>query len=50
MSQERDLDISIVFSPESQKNQVSQAELGLLSSILPDLIKAMAIEVELNKE
>ena len=50
MSQELDIDMSIRFSPEIQENKVKEAELSLLSSILPELIKAMAIEVELNKE
>ena len=50
MSQELDLDMSIRLNPELREDKVKAEELSLLSSILPELIKAMAIEVELNKE
>jgi hypothetical protein len=50
VSQELDLDMTVHLKPELQGKQVSEAELSLLSSILPELFKAMAIELELNKE
>jgi hypothetical protein len=50
MSQELELNIALIYNPEFHENNVSEAELSLLSSILPELLKEMAIQLELEKE
>lgn len=50
MSVEPDLDISIAFDPEFQEDEVTARELTLIRSILPEVLKEIAFQAELNKE
>lgn len=41
MSQEHDLDLSLAFGPEFAEDGIGAAELSLLASILPEVLKEM---------
>ena len=49
MSEEHDLDLAIQFGPEFQADSVGQAELSLLASILPEVLKEV-LQLETEQE
>lgn len=50
MSVELDLDVSIVFSPDFCEDAITERELILIRSILPQVLQEIALQAELNKE
>jgi len=47
---ELDLDISIVFDSCFSEDAITEMELTLIRSILPQVLQEIAFQVELNKE
>ncbi len=50
MNVEPDLDFTIAFDSEFQEDAVTAKELILIRSILPEVLKEIAFQAELNKE
>lgn len=50
MSVELDLDISIVFDSDFCEDAITERELTLIRSILPQVLQEIAFQAELNKE
>ena len=44
------LGISISFNPDLQEQSVLEGELILIQSILPEVLKEILIQAEINKE
>ena len=50
MSIEHDLDVCIVFDSSFNEDTILEKELVLIQSILPEVLKEILIQAEINKE
>jgi hypothetical protein len=50
VSVEPDLDVSIFFDPDFHEDAITEGELILIRSVLPQVLQEIAFQAELNKE
>lgn len=50
MNNLNNLEISIFFNPDLQEQSILEGELILIQSILPEVLKEILIQAEINKE
>ncbi len=50
MNEPDNLEIMIGFNPDFQEQTIQAGELRLMKSFLPEILKEIAIQTEINKE